>query len=110
MFYKPDVAHFLFKKRTPRWVCKSDEGESWDYRLFDKIFGAKFLALWEEEPENGFEKVIQKSKKQMRRIVFDSVIVRQALPKYCPSQNLSSQTPQATKVRTDEPSFARQYE
>ena len=110
MFYKPDVAHFLFKKRTPRWVCKSDEGESWDYRLFDKIFGAKFLALWEEEPENGFEKVIQKSKKQMRRIVFDSVIVRQALPKYCSSQNLSRQTPQATKVRTDEPSFARQYE
>ena len=81
MFYKPDVAHFLFKKRTPRWVCNSYEGESWDYRLFDKIFGEKFLALW-VEPENGFEKVIQKSKKQMRRIVFDSVIVRQALPKY----------------------------
>jgi len=57
MFYKPDGSHFLFKKNTPRWICKIEEKDFGNYRFFDKIFGKKFRAL-AEEPENGFEKVI----------------------------------------------------
>jgi len=77
MFYKPDGVHFLFKKNTPRWICKIEEEDFENYELFNKIFGEKFLAL--TEPEYGFEKVIQKSKKQMKGIVFDNLIVRKSM-------------------------------
>lgn len=47
MFYKPDGVHFLFKKNTPRWICKIEEEDFENYELFNKIFGEKFLALTE---------------------------------------------------------------
>ena len=110
MFYKPDDKHhFLFKSDKPKWICSLDSEGYDDLLLFENIFSDKCIALL-QDPGNGFDNLLQESKRQMPRLVFNNVSTRRALPQPKSRQNSSSQSSQITRVRTDGLSSARQYE